>query len=346
MHLFRLIEKLVGIASRVTWTAILVHLAVLYALGALLLRYLEPTDSGFNSLLDYSWWFLVTITTVGYGDMAPVTGAGRMVAALIMVFGIGAIGAALGKLGDTLFKFGRKRMRGLIQLDREGHIVILGYRKGETEQIVREILADPNWEKRPIVLCAEGVEENPMPDQVEFVQGELTSDDVLTRACVDRAEGVIIHCRDDSQTIVTAIAVNAANTRAHIVAHLENEENEKHLRRISPQIECVIPLSVPMIVQALQDPGITRVVQALLSNVMDDVFYRIDVPQSISAYSFGHLVSSFKQKHGVILLAVADSTESDASININPDSDFRVRGGMSLFYVGSERLGAIDWGAL
>ncbi len=346
MPVLRMLERLAAQLTRVSWYVIALHLAFLYVGGAVVMRLAEPDSSQFHTVADYTWWFLVTITTVGYGDMFPTTEAGRIAAGGIMVLGIGSLGVALGKWGEIIVTLGRKRMRGLAQLHASGHIVIFGYRKGETEWMVTEIRADPDWRDRTLVLCSGSTNENPMAGDIDFVHGELTSDEVLKRACVSAADILIIHRDDDSNTIVTAIACLSANERAHIVAFLNHPDSEKHLQRISPRIECVHPVAVPMIVQAMQDPGITRVVQALLSNVEDDVFYRIVVPQGEWSWPFAELLTRFKARHEAILVGVTETSETNAPVNVNPAGDFQVRGGMALFYIAARRLSRLDWAEL
>ena len=56
----------------------------------------------FGSVLDGLWWAVVTLTTVGYGDLQPVTGGGKMLATVAMFAGIGVIGAACGIMADAL----------------------------------------------------------------------------------------------------------------------------------------------------------------------------------------------------------------------------------------------------
>lgn len=73
---------------------------VLMACAALVVRAVEPPESGFESYGDALWWSLVTFTTVGYGDLFPVTRAGRLVAAMLMLGGIALIGALSGALGS------------------------------------------------------------------------------------------------------------------------------------------------------------------------------------------------------------------------------------------------------
>lgn len=56
----------------------------------------------FRSVLDGLWWSVVTLTTVGYGDVYPVTAGGKILATVAMFAGIGVIGAACGIMADAL----------------------------------------------------------------------------------------------------------------------------------------------------------------------------------------------------------------------------------------------------
>jgi voltage-gated potassium channel len=53
---------------------------------------------------DALWWSLVTVTTIGYGDRYPVTAEGRMIAAILIVFGIGIIGSMTGYFASWILR--------------------------------------------------------------------------------------------------------------------------------------------------------------------------------------------------------------------------------------------------
>jgi len=64
----------------------------------------EHPDSQINSMLDAVWWTVSTVTTVGYGDIVPVTDTGKIVAIFFMFFGIGVLAIFLSVLGTMFYK--------------------------------------------------------------------------------------------------------------------------------------------------------------------------------------------------------------------------------------------------
>ena len=73
------------------------------SIGATLFFSLERTaNANVSSFADAAWWVLVTITTVGYGDVVPETVGGRIVAVFVMIVGIGIYGGLAGYLASIL----------------------------------------------------------------------------------------------------------------------------------------------------------------------------------------------------------------------------------------------------
>ena len=77
--------------ERKTVVGALCIVAVLLVISAALMHMLEhdAQPDAFGSIPDAMWWAVATLTTVGYGDVVPVTVMGRIVGSLVMVLGIG-----------------------------------------------------------------------------------------------------------------------------------------------------------------------------------------------------------------------------------------------------------------
>ncbi len=61
-------------------------------------------NSQMTTLLDALWWCVATVTTVGYGDVVPVTSLGRIVALVYMFFGISLVATLLAVISNTFYK--------------------------------------------------------------------------------------------------------------------------------------------------------------------------------------------------------------------------------------------------
>ena len=99
----------------------------IYALGlvlvcALIEHAVEPPESGFTTYGDSVWWGFVTVTTVGYGDITPVTTVGRVTAVILMLGGV----AFLGTLAGTLSAFFGVGADGQpVQYDDDGNEIVI-----------------------------------------------------------------------------------------------------------------------------------------------------------------------------------------------------------------------------
>ncbi len=91
-------SKLRDLARRLGAAAL--YSIVLMIVCALVVRAVEPPSSGFLTFGDSMWWSIVTFTTVGYGDLYPVTTPGRLAGVLLMVGGVALIGSLAGTLGS------------------------------------------------------------------------------------------------------------------------------------------------------------------------------------------------------------------------------------------------------
>jgi voltage-gated potassium channel len=83
-------------ASRRKIIVFLFTVMILVVIFGSLMYLIEDPDSGFTSIPQSIYWTIVTLTTVGYGDISPQTGLGQFLAALIMVIGFGMIAVPTG----------------------------------------------------------------------------------------------------------------------------------------------------------------------------------------------------------------------------------------------------------
>jgi voltage-gated potassium channel len=123
--------------------------------------YIERSrNEGFRSIEDGIWWALVTVTTIGYGDRYPITTSGRLVAGVVVLFGMGMAGIVTAKIASILVERRIKEGRGLSEAhDLSGHFVIMGW-KPDIHLLLRDVLtANPGLAPERIVLVNSGGQE-------------------------------------------------------------------------------------------------------------------------------------------------------------------------------------------
>jgi voltage-gated potassium channel len=329
--------------SRAPWVTLSALFGLLYIAGYAMMLWKEPAGSPIRSLATYTYFFAVTITTVGYGDVVPVTVAGRMIASVIALGGVGTAAVALGTVFTSIGNFVRRREKGFLGFDMKGHIVIFGNRGAETSALIQHLIADEQSSGTQIVLCSLITERNPFPDFIDFVRGDMTSQDVMTRACVKDAGKVIIHAGTDYESITIALAVKEINKTAAIVVRANDPGKEVDIQRVDrDRVVCIKAVDVPMIVREIHNPGITQVLENLLSPAGQDL-RSVQVPRGGDTFHFGLLAHNFREKHGAILIGMrpAGNALNSGSI-LNPPFHAVVEGGMFLDYISRSPV-KIDW---
>ncbi len=81
-----------------------IYILIVVVIGASLGIYFVEKGTTVNSLSDAFWWSIVTTTTVGYGDISPKTGVGRMIAVTLMLTGVSVFGIVMSSFADILTK--------------------------------------------------------------------------------------------------------------------------------------------------------------------------------------------------------------------------------------------------
>ena len=205
----------------------------------------------FGGWFDSLWWAVVTYTTVGYGDRAPITTGGRIFSITMMLGSLLVTAAVSGTIASVFVDRKLREGRGLQDIAASGHIVVCGWNR-RAEGIIAGLsrLLEERGGRRgapEIVLVnemdAEDVQELSARYKVlniRFVRGDFTNERVLVRAAIATAQSAILVSDEsgnnsldnaDERVVLTALAINAVSESISVSAELLNAENEQHLRR-------------------------------------------------------------------------------------------------------------------
>lgn len=305
-------------------------------LGTFGLTYFESV-SPVNAL----WWTVVTVSTVGYGDITPQTFGGRMVGVVAMLSGIGLLSTLSAMLASAMVSANWRKTHGMEPLDYKHHFIICGWNH-KAREMIYELRADHGADYTPVALIAD-VPELPIEvADVAFVRGEVTQE-TMQQANMRDARAVVILSDEqvdafsrDARSILTTLTIKKAYPHLHTCVELADANNRTHCQLAGADDVIVSgALTSYLLVLAALDPGVTTVVSELLSrHVGTHELYLIPIASEFVGDRFLDILSRLKETDNLLALGVQ---HADGHNRINPSPDYALQAGDQLFVVAAQR---------
>ncbi|MBI9111110.1 TrkA family potassium uptake protein [Maridesulfovibrio ferrireducens] len=234
----------------ITWLKTGFGKLVLATAGLLLLStfgfyWLELKESANANFSNAFWWSIVTLTTVGYGDLVPATVPGRILGALVMLSGIGLVTSLTGNMASMLVEQKAKKRKGLLTVKISDHVIILGW-NDYAFGLIESLLKQTALKNFNIVIVCDLLEQQrdeiafklDLGDKLHFVHGSICQASVIARANPEFAKTIYVLCQDnieskeaDQQAIYAVLALRTMSPKVPIYAEIAKYENREHLRR-------------------------------------------------------------------------------------------------------------------
>ncbi|MFZ0391682.1 MAG: ion channel [Calditrichia bacterium] len=279
--------------------------------GALVISFVEArANPALDSFTGSVWWVLVSMTTVGYGDIVPVTGAGRFLGVLIIFAGVALVSMFTATISSIFVAQKLKEERGLKQVTARQHIILCGWNH-TAHHILQNIFQNSN--PPPLVLI------NQLPeDQIqnilfkfqdyplEFVRGDFAQEEILNRANISKARAVLIipdasrgmSARNDEKTILTAFSVKAIQPKIKVYAHILDHENEAYLKKAQVDDYLISDaFSGVLMGKMVTMPGVPQSFATMLKGAEETPLQRVPVPRELVGKSFAEALTFFRQKN-------------------------------------------------
>jgi voltage-gated potassium channel len=285
------------------------------------------------------WWTVVTITTVGYGDITPVTPGGRLVGAVTMLAGIGLLGVLTAAIASIMIGTKLEGIRGMHTVDCTDHFVICGWNH-KAREILDELRSDLGTSRVPVVVIADLDEKPLQAPQFFFVRGEV-AESTIEQANMRQARAAIVLGDEqvdafsrDARTILTTLTIKTAYPHLYTCVELVDTKNVTHCR-LARADEIIVSgaLTSNLLVRAALDHGVTRVVSELLS-AQGHELYLTRVPPSAVGRTFIETLKQIKHEHNALIIAVQSS---DGSLQTNPDSMYKLQEDEHLYLIAEHR---------
>jgi voltage-gated potassium channel len=299
--------------------SLVLGLMVILLLGAVGFSMVEPAEGPwFDRFGRAVWWGLVTLTTVGYGDVVPVTLLGRVVGVGLMMIGVVSLSLITATVASVFIERKFRQERGLEAVKTAQHILILGW--PEDAEVLLDNLLKRLPQAIPVVLInkappehMEAIKERFPERELFYLRGDYSREDILLKGNVRGAlKAIILADRQpgetaaqvDQRTLFTALTLRALHPKLRILAELLRVENRAYLERAGAE-EVLIrgQYDSSLLAGAIASPALFRIYTSLLLGEGQGI-WDVEIPALFHGRPLSDFAAYLQEQHHGILIGV------------------------------------------
>ena len=288
------------------------------------------------SPFDAFYMTLITITTVGYAEIHPLSHAGRIFNSFLIFFGVTTLFFAIGAMTQSIIElelgeyFGKRRHKRMIdKLDR--HFIICGYGR-----VGRNAAHELQRSGVPFVVVDRDPAraERAMQAGMLAVAADSTRDDTLHALGITRARGLVAALATDADNLFVILSAKNLNPKLYVATRAGEEEAEEKLRRAGADA-VFAPYTVAgyRLAQAVLRPHVFQFFDVAARSMGLDVdIEQVRVPEGSDFSSRSLQQTEIRRELGVIVLAIR---KSDGHMLFNPPAETVISVGDYLIVMGA-----------
>ena len=208
------------------WLGLISSLFFLFFLGAIGYRFTEGWDWG-----DCLWMVLITVSTIGFGEVQPLSPEGRIVTLLIIVAGLIFVQFTFQK-AVRLFELGYFQRVNELRFKRilrkmKDHVILCGYGR-----VGQEISKQIKTQNIPIVVVENDTDRKKIAEEngLEVLFADATLDETLNLAGLNTCKSLVVTLPNDAANLYVVLSAKSIRNSVKVIARAGTEESASKLR--------------------------------------------------------------------------------------------------------------------
>lgn len=287
-------------------------------------------------LLDALYMTVITVATVGYKEVKPLSTGGMWFTMGLIVVGVGLVFYSLGTVLEMMIEGGLRDILGRRRVEREiktlrDHYIVCGY--GRMGSVVAGELQK---RKLPFVI----VDNDPAVVQtaqgrgILAIQGSAGDEEILRRVNIDRARGLVAVAASDAENLFITITARSLNKKLFITSRAETQGAEHKMSMVgADKVVSPYMIGAYRLVSALLQPAVAHFIElSSLEREMDVRLEEISVSEKSSLDGKLLKETPIRSKLGIIVIGIE---KKDGKMLFNPPSDQVIQSGDKLITIGN-----------
>lgn len=288
------------------------------------------------SLHDGLYMTIITLSTVGYGEVKPLTTNGQIFAMLLIMAGVLVVAYSVGIIASTALEGELYRYRGVAKMFKKiqalnNHIIICGYGR-LAKFMIPDLLAGGH----KIVV----IDNNPMTlveleaEGILYLEGNAFDDEVLQHAKVEKAAALLALLPSDSDNVFITLSARSLNPKVRILARTEHAHTEtKLIQAGADQTFSAYRVGAARVVQQLLHPNISDFLELDTEDSQSHLIVeQINVPHDcpVGGQTIGELGIDKRQD-----ITIAACSDKKGNMNLSPLATTTIEPGATVIALGT-----------
>ena len=281
------------------------------------------------SLLDAIYWAVITMSTIGYGDISPHTPQGKIFTSIFAVVGISAFAVVATNIFEVVVAENMKKILGLGRCNWSDHLIVVGW--NETARNAVKYLIE-SYNARLVVIS----DENPdieKRDSLFYINGRNITEEVLEKANVKKARFAIVCPKDDVTAIMATLLIKRLNPNINIVAEAVSMEKAPLIQQAGAYVINTTEFAGRILASFVYEPYVTMFFEVLTTAYKDNNLEELEILPDLVGCSYWKAVKHLRARYGMALVGV----RYDDEYIINPPEDYILDSGHRLIVITSSR---------
>ena len=287
------------------------------------------------SLGDAMYMTLITLATVGYGEVHQVSGPGRVFTGILIVMGVGYFMYVGGSIVQFLVEDRIRAIFGRRKLDKQiaklkGHYIICGY--GRIGRVLARYLTERYLD---VVIIEKNSTRQPAMDEdgVLYLLGEASDESLLLKAGIKQARGLVTAVATDADNVFLTLIAKQINPQLFIVARAIQNTAKRTLQAAgADKVISPYDLGARRMAHAILRPTVIRFLELAFTDDSTDIqVEEIQVKSTSRLLNVELKNSGIRQQLDLIILTIK---KADDTMIFNPKADTRIEADDTLVVVG------------
>ncbi len=310
-----------------------VFLMVLLVGGTLGFRLIEHWP-----LFDSLYMTVITLSTVGYSEIRPLSPGGRILAMILIFFGVGSVFYLAGTVVQFMMEGRIREILGRRRLEKEierlkDHYIICGY--GSVGTSICEALGGLKRINLVVVERDAARLDKLEERKMNHIAGEATDEENLLRAGIKRAKGLVAALQTDADNVFVTLTARQLNPNLFIVARAGAEKTEsKLLAAGANKVVSPYRMGGHRIAQIISRPTVTDFLELTTMDPGRNIrMEEVPVHPSSGLVDIALQDSGIRKKLELIIVAIR---KPGGEMLFNPSSQTRLQGGDTVVAIGEK----------